>query len=208
MEADRAREAAVLGDGYHDVPDDRVAAVVTWLRMAEPEPARGPRGPAPRLDPVGADLPRYRALFAAVGEPWLWFSRRRMDDGRLGAILSHPDVLALALIHDGRDAGLLELDWREEGRCELAFFGLAPDAVGLGLGRALMNEAVRLAWARPIRELVVHTCTLDHPAALPFYIRSGFVPYRRLVEIAPDPRLTGDLPLGAAAAHCPVLGRA
>lgn len=196
---------AALPDGYHEVPPDRIAAVVTWLRMEAPAPARPRSGPPPLLDPIGADLPRYRSLFEVVGEPWLWFSRRQMDDERLAAILSDPSVAAYALRQDGRDAGLLELDWREGDACELAFFGLAPEAVGLGLGRALMNEAVRLAFARPIRELMVHTCTLDHPAALPFYMRSGFVPYRRAVEIAPDPRLTGHLPKEAAAGHCPVL---
>jgi hypothetical protein len=44
----------------------------------------------------------------------------------------------------------------------------------------------------------VHTCTLDHPAALAFYIRSGFHPYRRAVEVADDPRLLGLAPRDSA----------
>jgi len=35
------------------------------------------------------------------------------------------------------------------------------------------------------------TCSFDHPLALPFYQRSGFVPFRRQIEIAEDPRLDG-----------------
>jgi hypothetical protein len=44
----------------------------------------------------------------------------------------------------------------------------------------------------------VHTCTLDHPAALGFYRRHGFTPYRRSLETFPDPRLLGLLPADAA----------
>jgi hypothetical protein len=44
----------------------------------------------------------------------------------------------------------------------------------------------------------VHTCTLDHPAALGFYIRSGFRPFKRQLELSTDPRLDGTLPPDAA----------
>jgi hypothetical protein len=44
----------------------------------------------------------------------------------------------------------------------------------------------------------VHTCTLDSPDALPFYIRSGFVPFARQVEVYADPRVAGVLPREAA----------
>src|SRR5438132_6476379 len=36
--------------------------------------------------------------------------------------------------------------------------------------------------------------SLDHPLALPFYLRSGFSPFKRHLEIVEDPRLTGVLP--------------
>jgi hypothetical protein len=54
-----------------------------------------------------------------------------------------------------------------------------------------MNRALEKVWQRPISRFWVHTCTLDHPNALAFYMRSGFVPFRRQIEIAPDPRLQG-----------------
>jgi ketosteroid isomerase-like protein len=67
-----------------------------------------------------------------------------------------------------------------------------------------MHEALTRAWRDGITRVHVHTCTLDHPAAVAFYVRSGFVPYKREVEVAPDPRLTGELP-PSAGAHAPVL---
>ena len=81
--------------------------------------------------------------------------------------------------------------------------GWPPSVIGTGAGRMLMNHAIRLAWARPISRFHVHTCTLDHPAALSFYRRSGFAPVRQQIEIAHDPRLTGTLPREAGP-HIPV----
>jgi hypothetical protein len=46
------------------------------------------------------------------------------------------------------------------------------------LEKFLLTEAVREAWrARPSR-VWLHTCTLDHPAALPNYLQRGFVAVR------------------------------
>jgi hypothetical protein len=56
-----------------------------------------------------------------------------------------------------------------------------------------------------VERVHVHTCTLDHPAALAAYRRAGFRAYRRDVERFADPRL-----LGVLAADCapqvPVVG--
>jgi GNAT superfamily N-acetyltransferase len=191
----------MLSDGYTDVPPGKIAAVVTYLQMTAPPPVE-----RRFLDlvPLRGDPARYRALFRRVGEPWLWFSRAGLDDARLAAILARPGVEAWALRAGGEDAGLLELDFGGDGACELVYFGLVPGRTGQGLGQALMTQAIARAFSRPITRLWVHTCTLDDPRALPFYIRSGFTPYRRAVEIADDPRLTGGLPLDAAP-HCPVI---
>jgi GNAT superfamily N-acetyltransferase len=196
----------VLPVGYSAVPAGHVAAVVTSLEMTSrppPRPAR-PFPPGFELQPLDRTVETYRDLYRAVGTEWLWFSRLIMPDDRLRAIIEDPEVEIFALRDRGRDAGILELDFREPGTCELAFFGLAPDAVGTGVGRTLMNEAIARAWARPITRFWVHTCTLDHPAALDFYRRSGFVPYAFQVEVAPDPRLTGALPRDCSR-HIPLL---
>jgi hypothetical protein len=68
-----------------------------------------------------------------------------------------------------------------------------------------MNAAIRRAFAKPVDRFFLHTCSLDHPAALAFYIRAGFTPYKRAIEVADDPRLTGRLPR-TAAPHVPVIG--
>jgi GNAT superfamily N-acetyltransferase len=191
-------------NGYTDLPAGTIAAVVTYLEMRSAPPLAAVQRKGWSLAPLAGEPARYRELFRRVGEPWLWFSRLAMGETALLRILDDPDVQALALHADGRDIGLLELDFRTRGECELAFFGLVPEALGQGWARVLMNEAVRRAFAAPIARFWVHTCSLDHPRALGFYLRSGFKPYKRAVEIADDPRLKGYLPL-AAAPHMPPL---
>jgi hypothetical protein len=67
-----------------------------------------------------------------------------------------------------------------------------------------MNRALERAWSHPVERAWVHTCTLDHPAALAFYQRSGFRAFRRQIEIADDPRLHGTAPRDAAR-HVPMI---
>jgi GNAT superfamily N-acetyltransferase len=129
-----------------------------------------------------------------------------LDDERLRAIIENPKV-ELHAVRDGngRDVGMLELDFREPTQCELAFVGLTPDLSGLGHGRWLLAEAVSRAWREDIERVHVHTCSLDHPAALSAYRRAGFVPYKRAIERFPDPRLLGILPEDCAP-QVPLLG--
>ena len=190
----------VLALGYSEVPPGRIAAVVTCLEMTErPSLRREPIGQGWSVEHVERPpLERYRDLFRRIGQDWLWLSRLNLDDAKLAAIIHDPRVEVRTLRVDGRDEGLMELDFREPGTCELLFFGVTRGFVGRGAGRWLMNRAVACAWSRPIGRFWVHTCTLDHPAALDFYVRSGFRAFARRVEIADDPRLAGTMPRSAA----------
>lgn len=196
----------ILPNGLIDVPPGKIAAVVTSLEMRErPPPRAGPADPAWRLRPVPRpEVGWYRDLYRRIGQDWLWFSRLLLSDAALARIVRHPLVEVCAFEVAGQDEGLLELDFRQAGECELAFFGLTAPLLGRGAGRWLMSQAIARAWARPIRRFWVHTCTLDHPGALAFYLRSGFRPFRRQIEIADDPRLTGAAPR-TAAPHIPVI---
>jgi GNAT superfamily N-acetyltransferase len=182
------------------VAPGEIGTIVTALEMRAPPPARPPA----RCEFVlehrrNVSLDRYRALFRRVGAPWLWFSRLVMADDALSAILSDRAV-ELHVVSDaaGVDVGMLELDFREAGACELSFLGLVPELTGRGVGRWLMAHALALGWRAGVERMWVHTCTLDHPRALGFYVASGFVSYARACETFPDPRLAGVLPRDAA----------
>ncbi|MFT6675619.1 MAG: GNAT superfamily N-acetyltransferase [Sulfitobacter sp.] len=195
----------MITDGLHDLPARKIATIVTHLEMQHPAPMRDV--PAPEnvdFTPFQPDADRYRDLFTRVGgTDWLWYGRLQMGLADLSRILNDPKVGFYTLRLNGQDEALLELDFRQEGQCELAYFGLTSKLIGSGAGRFLMNKAIALAWQQPITRFHVHTCTLDSPQALSFYIRSGFTPYRQQVEIEDDPRLKGILP-EEAAPHVPV----
>lgn len=182
--------------GLTAVPNGHVGAVVTYLEMrARPAPAPIPESVL-RLERWAAvDPERYRALFAQVGARWLWFSRLAISEAELLAKVAEVHAV---IGPDGRDAGLVELDFRTAGLCTIRFLGLAPDLAGKGHGRWLLAETLRLAWAPDVTRVEVHTCSLDHPAALPAYLRAGFTARSRAFESFPDPRLAGLLSRDAA----------
>lgn len=196
----------MLSDGLHDVPQGKVAMVVTHLEMHSAAPTRPVAAPdGVTFRQIRPNLVQYRDIFTRVGAlDWLWYGRLTMPDTELSNILDDPKVAFYTLTCDGRDEAMLELDFRTDGQCELAYFGVTSNLIGTGAGRYLMNEAIRLAWAQPITRFHVHTCTIDSQQALAFYIRSGFTPYRRQIEIDDDPRLIGLLP-DTAAPHVPLI---
>lgn len=196
----RANTGMSLADGYTDLPRGKLANVVTCLEMRE----------RPRSRPEHVSLPvtierftrpdaeRFRALVRRVGEPYLWQSPLLITDEQFAEQIRDPDVQLYALRGSGGDEGILLLDFRQAGDCEIALFGVSEHLRGTGAGRKLMNFAMETAWSRPIRRVWLHTCTLDHPDALPFYVRSGFVPFKRQIEIHDDPRAVGLYPKSAA----------
>ena len=185
-----------MSDALIGVPAGHVGAVVTFLEMnAPPAPAPTPDSPLRMEQWSKVDPERYRALFRRVGARWLWFSRLAMKDAELRAKAGEVHEV---LGPDGDSAGLLELDFATPGLCQIRFLGLVPALAGRGHGRWLFAETLARAWADGIGQVRVHTCSLDHPAALPSYLRAGFTAYGRAFESFPDPRLTGLLPRDAA----------
>ncbi len=194
-----------LPDGYFDIPAGKIAAIVTHLEMLQcpalpPDPAGA--WTLHRVETPGVDW--FRDLYRRVGEEWLWFARIRMSDAELAAKIQSRLVHVYALVDEGRDEGLLELDFRVDGACEIGMFGVTAKLVGTGAAHWLMNRALELAWSRKIARVWLHTCTFDHPRALSFYQRAGFCPFRRQIVVGSDPRLDGTAPRGVAK-HVPVI---
>jgi GNAT superfamily N-acetyltransferase len=191
---------------YEPVPDNEIAAIVTYLELHSPPEQRNYWSPL-SLERVEVPQPQhYRELFRLIGAPWLWFSRLTLDEAHLAEIIQHPKVELYSVRDEtGREVGMVELDFREPHECELAFIGLVPELSGKGHGKWLLTETIKLAWREGVDRVHVHTCSLDHPAALSAYRRAGFTPYKRAVERFPDPRLIGILPKDCAP-QVPLLG--
>jgi GNAT superfamily N-acetyltransferase len=189
-----------------EVPPDQLPTVVTCLQMVQ-RPHDFPGCDHPNFDLIShpkPDLNWYLRLYRYVGANWLWSWRLALPQEELARIVHDPLVSVFSLRYRELDEGLLELDFRTDGECELKLLGVSPMLMGKGAGRWLICQALRIAWKRSIDRMWLHTCSMDHPAALDFYISSGFKPYRRYVEIAADPRPIGLLAIDAGT-HIPML---
>src|SRR5271170_4075849 len=148
----------------------------TYLQMlAHPRrTAAVPRNGVAVLHAQRPTIDYYRFLYDAVGRHWQWIDRKKLSDSQLSAIIHDPLVEVHVLFIDGVPGGYAELDRRVPGHIDLAYFGLVPEFIGQGLGKYLLSWAVDKAWSyRPTR-FWVHTCNLDHPAALATYVKAGF----------------------------------
>ena len=152
---------------------------VYYLQMfARPPGELPPREGLTVLHVKKPSVPYYRFLYDAVGRAYHWRSRARLTDAELAAVLGDPLNEVHVLHADGNPAGFVELDRRVPGDVEVVQFGLLPEFIGRGLGKYFLRWAVERAWGYGPRRLWLHTCSLDHPAALPNYLRAGFDLYK------------------------------
>lgn len=155
---------------------------------------------APERDPElavrGVELPApefARFLYTAVGGDWFWVDRLHWDFERWRAHVSRPEVELWVGWMRGAPVGYGELH-RQGHDVLLAYFGLLPAFIGRGLGPRLLHAVVARAWEPgEARRVHLSTCSLDSPAALPTYLRTGFtvrterVEHTSLPDEAPGP---------------------
>jgi GNAT superfamily N-acetyltransferase len=158
-----------------------VEVTVYYLEMLVPSQGSVP---APRdgltvLRVKSPTVPYYRTLYNAVGKDFYWLGRRKMSDEALAAVLGDPQNELHVLHVDGTPAGFAELDRRHGDQIELVQFGLMPDFIGQGLGKWFLRWTIDRAWSYAPRRFWLHTCSLDHRAALPNYLKAGFVLFKQ-----------------------------
>ncbi|MCE7026965.1 GNAT family N-acetyltransferase [Jiella avicenniae] len=187
-----------LSDGFTDIPPGKIAAIATILERTEP-PRPGEFAvedrPGWRFARVERpDLDWYVDLLRRVGSHHLWYQRLIQGEEAIARKIADPATVIHALFVDGRAEGIAELDFPEDRVAELVYFGVTPGLVGQGAARFMMAPLLDFAFAEPVDRLWLHTNTIDHPRAIAFYRRFGFVPVRQMLELADDPRLTGLFP--------------
>lgn len=165
-------------------PGDTVRYTVTYLEMT----AR-PATPIPHV-PTGSPLALIAAenppveyflyLYNAVGAAYEWTDWLKHTRQQQEAFVGDPKVELFSLMVDGWPGGFFVLDTRQPDTCDLAFFGLVPQAIGRGLSAWFLGCAIHMGWDRPgVTRMTVSTNTLDHPRALALHQKMGFVPVRR-----------------------------
>lgn len=121
-------------------------------------------------------LPFYRYLYRQVGARWQWVDRQRMSDEALAAIL-HDKRNAIGVLYvNGAPAGFYEYFAEDEETIELSHFGLIEHALGLGIGKWFLLQALYAIWTLNPTRVITTTNNLDHPRALQLYQMFGFSP--------------------------------
>jgi GNAT superfamily N-acetyltransferase len=115
----------------------------------------------------------WRFLYAEVGRDYHWVDRLPWSIDEIRAYIGDPAVSVWLFSVWFSPAGYFELR-READDIELVYFGMLRHFHGRGLGAHLLTQAVLRAWDSNPKRVWVHTNTLDHPAALPNYLKRGF----------------------------------
>ncbi|MGQ0641917.1 MAG: GNAT family N-acetyltransferase [Gemmatimonadaceae bacterium] len=159
---------------------DRLEVTRTYLELRErPAPQASPWPPGITLHrEAHCSVALARGLYAAVGRPYHWYDRDAWPDQRLAGHLALPNVEVWVLRDAHRPVGYFELAREESASVEVVYFGLIPGAQGRGLGKRLLEAAIAAGFSSNATRVWLHTCTLDHPAALPNYQARGFAPFR------------------------------
>ncbi|HET9384391.1 MAG TPA: GNAT family N-acetyltransferase [Gemmatimonadales bacterium] len=159
----------------------------TYLELKDRPQFKAAFGDFPDVRVVRAARPRpelYRMCYQIVGEAFHWRDRWGWTDAQIAEHLADPAIhLFVATRQNGKQkahlAGWYELRRViEDDSVEIAYFGIVAAEFGRGFGKHLLSSAVRDAWALAPKRVWLHTCTLDHPNALPNYLARGFTPYR------------------------------
>ena len=156
----------------------------TYLEMLTPGELR--TSPAPQPEPHVEQLHHcsvalFRYLYREVGRAFRWTDRLDWSDEAVRRHLETPGVSIWMMSWNADPAGYFELREQEDRSVEIAYFGLLPAFIGRGWGKYLLTRAVEAAWGTGAKRVWLHTCTLDHPAALPNYLKRGFRPVREEV---------------------------
>jgi GNAT superfamily N-acetyltransferase len=170
--------------------------IVTYhLDMTHPSQLVPARKPHPPFSLVRVEMPcppLNRFLYTAVGGDWYWLDRLGWSYAQWQSYLEREGVEAWVASVLGTPAGYFELDTQAGGDIEIAYFGLLPQFICHGLGGALLTATVERAWAIGARRVWLHTCSLDHPHALPGYQARGF----RVFDIVQTEQDLPERPLG------------
>ena len=157
-------------------------SVTTWyLEQRDPallKPSRTP-DPAPQL--LRAEIPSpalNRYLYTHVGGDWHWRDRLPWTYERWMQWLDRPEVQTWVLYERGTSAGYFELEKQADDDVEIAYFGIAPEFIGRGYGGYLLTACIEKAWLMGAKRVWVHTCSLDHEAALKNYQARGMTLYK------------------------------
>lgn len=155
-----------------------VSVTVTHLQMTSADQFRPSHRSVEGVSLQLEELPTAAAVMAEcyrrVGRDWHWHDRADWTATQWATLLQQPGSELWTARRDRELVGFYLLLLCGNDR-EVQYFGLVPEWIGRGIGGWLLTEAIRRAWATAPERVVLNTCSLDGPAALPNYLARGFM---------------------------------
>jgi GNAT superfamily N-acetyltransferase len=158
-----------------------MAFTVSYLEMRSPAALKPKHFPDPRFAVREATVKQWefnRFLYLLVGREWHWNDKRGWSEAQWKAYAESENLQTFVAYYDGSVAGYFEMRPDKIGGVEIAILGMAPRFLGRGFGAALLTHALEAAWRHEPTRVWLHTCSFDHPAALPNYQARGMTVYK------------------------------
>ena len=133
------------------------------------------------LEAVENQWPFNRFLYEFIGAARSWEDKLTWTPEQWAAYVGNDNVHTYVAYYGGAVAGYYELKM-DKGNVEIVYFGLAQQFIGKGLGGVMLTRAIEDGRSLGSERVWVHTCTLDHPAALENYKARGMSVYKTEVE--------------------------
>jgi GNAT superfamily N-acetyltransferase len=175
-----------LRTGEIRVSPERQDVTRWYLEMRSPAQLRRSPVPDPAPAIVRAEVPSpalNRFLYTSIGGGWHWTDRLPWTWAQWMKWLDRPELQTWVMYVSGTPAGYFELEKQPDNQVELAYFGIAQPFIGKKLGGYLLTVALDQAWAMGAQRVWVHTCTLDHAAALANYRSRGMTVFKEETEM-------------------------
>lgn len=191
-----------------------IEVTTTHLQQFSPAELRPSTRPLPahaRIERVTDISPEFsKFLYQGVGSAWNWADRLMLRRGEWAALMRTPGTETHVLYVNGAPGGYVELVSRAAAsgtgtEVEIMYFGLFAQCIGQGLGGALLTEGISRAWdmdtrwagLAPVTRVLVHTCSLDGPAAIANYEARGLSVFHTETEmLVPGDGAAGMWPAG------------
>ncbi len=155
-----------------------------YLEMSDPSQLKPAvcDDPCFRVEEVSGDRWQInKSLYEIVGKDWKWIDKLPWTNQQWRDYAGSCAIRTFIAYYQTDICGYFELS-THDNEVEIIYFGLVPDFVGRKLGAPLLTRALNEAWQMKPKRVWVHTCTLDHPAAMKNYEDRGMTLYKTETE--------------------------
>jgi ribosomal protein S18 acetylase RimI-like enzyme len=119
----------------------------------------------------------YKFLYKEIGKDFFWKDRLKWTDNYWFDYLNSIDFYVLK--NKEAIVGFYELFFNKDiNSSEIAYLGIFKEYYNKGIGGFLLTDAIIRSFQKQVNQVLIHTCTLDHPNALKNYIARGMKIYK------------------------------